>query len=517
MREYREPVLARTITRRKELAIRAALGANAGQILRPVLMETTLLSVTGGALGLLLARSSQSLVMGALASQMPQAIELHLDARVLAFTLIASVLTGIAAGLIASWRLMRIDVNESLKQGLGKTDAYSGGKRTRTVLVVVEVALSVILLVGAGLMIRSLWTLYRVNPGFVSSNVVTMNFQLPQSKSTPSRNRLYDEFLPRARTLRGVVSVGGIDTLPLDSGGSQQPIVIEGRPAEVFALQPNVAVRRATPEYIKTMRIPLLAGRDFNEADTVGTKAVVLISQSMAQQFWPGEDPIGKRLRISFTPEVVREVVGIVGDVKERGLDVLDSVAMMYMPLLQTEDNDIFLVARTDGNASDVVPSMTGVLRQINPELPVRAVRLMDEVVAESLSQHRFSMYLFVALAGLAFLLAAVGIYSVLAYNVRGRVQEISIRMALGAQVRDVLRMVMYEGMRPTLIGITAGAFGAWLLSDILSRLVYGVSPSDPYTFTAVALLLMMVALVASLLPAYRATKVEPVRALRDE
>ena len=166
---------------------------------------------------------------------------------------------------------------------------------------------------------------------------------------------------------------------------------------------------------------------------------------------------------------------------------------------------------------SDVVPSITGVLRQINPELPVRAVRLMDDVVAESLSQHRFSMYLFVALAGLAFLLAAVGIYSVLAYNVRGRVQEISIRMALGAQVRDVLRMVMYEGMRPTLIGITAGAFGAWLLSDILSRLVYGVSPSDPYTFTAVALLLMMVALVASLLPAYRATKVEPVRALRDE
>ncbi len=513
-------VLARTVTRRKELAIRAALGANAGQVFRPVLVETTLLSVLGGALGLLLARSGQSLVLGALADQLPQSTNVQLDAGVLGFTLVTSILTGLAAGVIACWRLLRIDLNESLKQGLGKTDADSGGKRTRSILVISEVALSLILLIGAGLMVRSLWALYRVDPGFVSSGVMTMTVPIPratESTEATHRNRFYDEFLPGVRRLPGVESVAAVDTLPLDGGGSQQPVVIEGRPAEVFALQPNVAVRVATPGYIRTMRIPLLAGRDFSEADASGQRAVILISQSMARQFWPGENPLGKRLRISFTPEVVREVVGIVGDVKERGLDVLEPVAMLYQPLAQTERGTMSLVVRTTGEPAAITPAVTGVLRQIDPEFPIRDTRTMDELVASSLSQHRFSMLLFVALAGLAFVLAAVGIYSVLAYSVRTRVQEISIRMALGAQMRDVLRLVVVEGMKPTLIGIAFGAFGAWTVSGILSKLVYGVSATDPYTFSAVALLLAVVALMACLIPAYRATRVEPVNALRNE
>jgi predicted permease len=509
-------VLARTITRRKELAIRAALGASTAQVLRPVLVETTLLSVAGGALGLLLAGSGQSLVMGALADQMPSATNVQMDGRVLGFTLLASVLTGLAAGLIASWRLMKADVNESLKQGLGKTHVDSGGKRTRSVLVISEVALSLMLLVGAGLMIRSLWSLRHVDPGFVSSNVVTMIIPIPESAGTAQRNRFYDEFLPQVRRLPGVVSAAAIDVLPLGGGGSQQPIVVEGKPAEVFALQPNVAVRRATPGYLQTMRIPLLAGRDFVEADTVGSKAVVLISQSMAKQFWPGENPIGKRLRISFTPEILREVVGLVGDVKERGLDVLDPVSMLYEPLQQKEKGSISLVVHS-GDGLSVVPAVTRILQQINPELPVRDVMSMDEMVATSLSQHRFSMLLFVALASLAFVLAAVGIYSVLAYSVRSRVQEISIRMALGAQIRDVLRLIVMEGMKPTLVGIALGAFGAWTLSGILARLIYGVSATDPYTFATVALLLAGVAFLACLIPAYRATRVEPISALRNE
>lgn len=510
-------VLARTISRRKELAIRAALGANSGQVVRPVLIETTLLSVTGGLLGLLFAQSGQSLVINALADQMPRSTEVQLDARVLGFTLLASILTGLAAGLIASWRLTRIDLNESLKQGLGKTDAVSAGARTRSTLIVAEVALSLVLLIGAGLMIQSLSVLRRVDPGFVSSNLITMTVPIPQSSDMTRRSRFYDEFLPQVRGLPGVISTAAITALPLTGLGSQQPIVIEGRPAEVFALQPNVGVRDATPGYIQTMRIPLLAGRDFDDADTADGKAVILISQALARQFWPGENPIGKRLRISFSPEVSREVVGIVGDVKERGLDVLEPLALLYRPITQNRTGSVSLVVRSDQNTSALVPAITRVLQQVNPELPVRDVRSMDELVAESLSQHRFSMYLFAALAGLAFALAAVGIYSVLAYTVRSRVQEIGIRIALGARIQDVIMLIASEGMKPALIGIGVGAFGAWTLSGIVSGLVFGISAADPYTFAAVALLLATVALMACLIPAYRATRVEPVTALRNE
>ncbi len=509
-------VLARTITRRKELAIRSALGASRIQVLRPVLLETTLLSVAGGLLGLVLARSAQSLVIRALADQMPRAVEIHLDGRVLAFTMVVSILTGLVAGFVAGWRLVRVDLNESLKQG-GKTDADSGGARTRVVLVTSEVALALMLLIGAGALIRSLWALYRVNPGFSSENVLTMTAPIPQNSANAQRSRFYDEFLPQVRALPGVVAAAAIDSLPLDGGGSQQPIVIEGRPAEVFALQPNVGVRVTTPDYPRTMRIPLIAGRDFEPRDTSGEKPVVLISQGMAKQFFPGENPLGKHLRISFSPEKSREVVGVVGDVKERGLDVLEPVSMLYEPLLADQKGNISFVIRSSSDTSSLVSAVTQILRRMAPDLPVRDVRPMDEIVALSLSQHRFSMYLFAALAGLAFLLAAVGIYSVLAYSVRSRAQEIGIRLALGAGVGNVVRMVVLEGMKPVLAGFLSGALGAWAVSGILARLVYGVSATDPLTYLAVAALLGIVAIMSCLIPAYRATRIEPLQALRNE
>jgi predicted permease len=253
-------VLARTITRRKELAIRAALGASNAQVLRPVLIETTLLAVLGGAAGLIVARSGQLLVVRALADQLPRATEVQTDGRVLAFTLLVSVLTGLAAGLITGFRLMRGDLNDSLKQGLGKSDSYSGGHRTRSALVMAEVALSLVLLVGAGLMIRSLWALRGTDPGFKPANVLTMAVPIPKS-SDPQRSRFYDDFLPRISVLPGVQSVAAIDSLPMQ-GGSEQPIAVEGRPVEVFALQRNVSVRDATPNYFRTMGIPILSGRD---------------------------------------------------------------------------------------------------------------------------------------------------------------------------------------------------------------------------------------------------------------
>jgi len=378
------------------------------------------------------------------------------------------------------------------------------------------VALSLMLLVGAGLMIRSLWALRHVDPGFVSSNVITMTVPVPKVPEGARQNLFYDEFLPHVRTLPGVVAAGAVDTLPLEGGGSQQPVVIEGRPAEVFALQPNIAVRLATPGYITSMRIPLIAGRDLEEADTKTTKGSVVISQSMAKQFWPGENAVGKRFRISFTPEVLREVVGVVGDVKERGLQVLEPVAMIYAPFI-SENGSMSLTVRTAGDPTKLVPAITEVLHKINPELPLREVLTMDEIVATSLSQQQFSMFLFVALASLAFVLAAVGIYSVLAYSVRRRTQEISIRMALGAQIPDVLRLVILEGMKPAMIGIAIGTFGAYALSGILARLIFGVSPTDPYTYAAVAAVLAVVAFGACVIPAYRATLVEPVSALRGE
>jgi putative ABC transport system permease protein len=515
-------VLARTIARRKELAIRAALGASSRQVLRPVFTETMLLAIAGGALGLLVARSGQTLVTKALADQLPRATEVQLDGRVLAFTLIASVLTGIAAALLAGARLLRGDLNDSLKQGLGKSDSYSGGRGTRNALVVSEVALSLMLLVGAGLMIRTLWALRGTDPGFNPDHVLTLRVPVSKSSDQSQRTRLYDDILPQIAAIPGVQSVAAIDNLPMQ-GGSEQPIAVEGRPAEVFALQRNVSVRVATPNYFRTMRIPIVAGRDFQPADTItkdsAKESNVVISQAMARLFWPGEDAVGKRFRISFTPDILRTVVGVVGNTKERGLAVLEPVTMLYVPYRQQDTGSVALVVQGGGSApvTHLTSAITRVLAGIDATMPIRDVKTMDELIATTLSQQRFSMWLFAALAGLAFLLATVGIYSVLAYSVRSRIHEIGVRIALGAGPGDVIRLVLAEGMRPTLTGIAVGAAGAFALGGVLSKLIYGVSAADPLTFVAVALLLSIVAAIACAIPGYRATRVHPLVALRDE
>jgi predicted permease len=481
-----------------------------------VLTETVLLAVGGGALGLLVARSGQSLVTSALADQLPRAAEVQLDGRVLAFTLVASVLTGLAAGLLAGARLLRGDLIASLKQGFGKSDAYSGGRRTRGALVVSEVALSLILLVGAGLMIRTLWALYGTDPGFIPANVLTMMVPIPKSSEGARRSRFYDEFVPQVAAAPGVQSVAAIDNLPMQ-GGSEQPIAVEGRPAEVFALQRNVSVRIATPNYFRTMGIPILEGRDLRMEDTSGKEAVAVISKAMANLFWPGEDAVGKRFRISFTPETVRTVVGVVDDIKNRGLDTLERVTMLYLPIRQDETGAISLVVRGNGAVKGLAPVIGAILAKIDPSLPIRNVTTMDEIVATTLSRHRFTMWLFAALAGLAFLLAMVGIYSVLAYSVRSRMHELGVRIALGARPADVVRLVIAEGMRPAFGGIALGVCGAFALQGVLSKLIYGVSPADPLTFSAVAVLLALVALVACAIPGCRATRVHPITALRNE
>ena len=259
-------------------------------------------------------------------------------------------------------------------------------------------------------------------PGFKPANILTISMPIPRSSGKAQRSRLYDEFLPRVSALPGVQSVAAIDSLPIEGGGSEQPIAVEGRPVEVFALQRNVSVRRATPNYFRTLGIPLQSGRDFTLADTSSERSVAIISRSMAELFWHGENPLGKRFRISFTPETVREVVGVVGDIKERGLQVLEPVAMLYLPIRQDEENIIAVVVRGDHGVTSLGPAITNVLARMDPELAIRSIQTMDEVIAISLSQHRFSMWLFAALAGLAFMLASVGVYSILSYTVRSRV-----------------------------------------------------------------------------------------------
>ena len=511
-------VLARTLGRRKEMAIRSALGAGRSRAVGQVLSETVLLSLAGGGVGLLLAGFGVKLIVAFLAKNLPRGAESEVDGRVLAFTLALSLLTGLIAGLASALRLAQGDLNEALKQGLGRTDSASTGARTRGALVMCEVALSLILLIGAGLMIRSLWNLQRVHPGFDSHNVLTMTVVIPGAKYSQAsqKNGFFERVVERIQRLHGVDSAGLIDSLPL-SGGSTQPIVIEGRPSGLLAEQPEVEVRRISPGYLRTMRIPLIAGRNFREADQLDKKPVVLISQTLAKRFWPSEDPIGKRLTMSFFPGILREVVGIVGDVKDTGLNVREPVATLYTPFLQIPGNGNSLVVRADAAAPVLMPAITDAIHQVDREQPVRAVKTMDAILAESLSQTRFSMLLLASFAGLASLLAAAGIYSVLSYAVRRRLREIGIRIALGGQRTDMLRLVVIEGMKPVAAGVLIGLAGSAALGKIMSNLIYGLPATDPLTYLAVTIGLTAVALAASTIPAYRATTVDPIQVLRED
>jgi predicted permease len=379
--------------------------------------------------------------------------------------------------------------------------------------------MSLVLLIGAGLMIRTLWALHDVKPGVDPHNVLTFRATLPREKYPKPEQQLnfYKQLVERVSSLPGVESAGTIDALPFTNDGSTQPVAIEGRPSVEFAMQPEVEVRTISPGYLRALRIPLLAGRDFSEEDSLDRPAAIVISESMAREFWPNENPIGKRLTLSFYPEKVREVIGVAGDVKFRGLDSRKSLATVYVPLAQITFWNQAMVVRTSGDPASAASAMAAAVHQQDPDQPLRDVRTMDDILADSLSQQRFSMLLLASFAGLALVLAAVGIYSVLAYAVRQRQREIGIRIALGAQLDDVLRMVLVEGMRPALIGVTLGLAGAFALKRAISSLIFGVSESDPLTFLSVSVLLAMVALVASILPAYRATKVDPMRALREE
>lgn len=520
-------VLAKTLARRKEIAIRTALGASRVAVLRQVLVETVMLSLVGGALGLLLAGFGMTLIVKFLGDRLPRSTEITLDAQVLAFTIFIALFAGILAGLLPAVRFTRADVSEALKQGQSRGSSDSGGSKTRGLLVVSEVALSLVLLIGAGLMLRTLWQLSKIQPGFDPNNVLTMSIPVPATKFPAPAGQIsfFGRVLQQVRATPGVEAAGVVDDLPLDNGGSHQPITIEGQPVLPMADQPEVDVRLVSPGYLRAMRIPLIRGRDLTDTDVAGRSAVVLVSASLANRFWPNEDPLGKHLTLTFFPDAAREVVGIVGDVKLDSLDETRPVATVYWPLdqISTPPSEAWrsfgmnLAVRTSGDPMSIVSAVTSAVHQVDPEAPVVEVNTMEGLISASLSPQRFNVLLLGAFAGLALVLAAVGIYSVLSYTVRRRVREIGIRMALGATHSDVLSMVVADGMKPILVGVGIGLAAALALGRVVSSLIFGVRATDPLTFAMVAALLVAVGLLATVIPAYRATRVEPVRTLREE
>jgi predicted permease len=501
-------LLTRALGRRKEVAIRSALGAGRGRVFQQLLIEALLLAAAGGAAGLLLAYGTLTSASTLLASQVPRADEIAIDGPVLLFAVGVSMLTGMLAGTLPAVRAGRSDLNDALKEG-GRNDGAIG-VGTRRLLIACEVALSLVLLMGAGVMIQSLLALRHSETGFDSSNVLTMRVRLVDARypSPPQRASFFDAALQRIRALPGVEAAGTINDLPF-ADGSSQTMLLEGYPPqrEPTALQ----VRQITPGYLGAMGIPVLRGRDAVDSDA----EVLLVSQGAVKLYWAEDDPIGRRAALPFSPTVLRQVVGIVGDVKQRSLTEGPTPTAYYYT--RAPSSRATFVVRTSVPAATLAQPVVAAIRAIDPEQPVFDVRTMGQVLDDQLKPQRFSALLLGVFAGVALLLAAVGIYSVLSYIVRGRSREIGVRRALGARTFDILRLVIVEGMSPVLVGIAAGTITALATARVMSTLVFGVSASDPVTFAAVGATLTLAALLASLVPAYRAVRLDPVKTLRAE
>jgi putative ABC transport system permease protein len=510
-------LLARVLGRAREIAIRTAIGAGRARIIQQLLIESTVLALAGGALGLLAAGWSIDAIVTSFGASLPRASEIALDGRVLAFTFIVAVGTGVIAGVAPAWRMTRGDAGEALKQGMGRGGTHAGERRVRHVLVTTEVALALMLLVAAGLLIRTLWQLRAVDPGVDPRNVTTMAVTLPDTRyPKPERARFFEEVMRRVREVPGVEAASAIDSLPLQQSGSMQPVAIEGEPVRPLSEQPELAVRDIMVGYPAAVRMRVLDGREFTDADRIGRPLAVLVSASAAKRFWPNQRAVGKHLTLGLISNDTREVVGVVSDVRVHGLSVANAQTI-YVPYAQEPMSHLSLVVRSPLPPSAIVPSVVAAVHAVDAEQPVVEIQPLDEVIGESIAQQRFAMRLLTAFAALALLLAGVGIYGVLSYTVRQRVQEIGIRMALGAARLDVVRLIVFEGLKPTLAGLGIGLVAAAALGRVLSTLVFGVTPRDAATFAAVSGLVIVVGLLSCLLPAYRATRVDPLQALRAE
>ena len=512
--------LARSSTRQREIALRLALGASRSRIIRQLLTESVMVALIGGALGVLIAYwgidAMRAANPGEAAKFAPGWEHLGINFQVLVFTLGVSVLSGALFGLAPAWQASKPDLNDALKEG-GRTTSSS--HRLRNALVVCEVALALMLLVSAGLLLRSFLSLLNTDPGFNSTNLLTMKLVLPAAKykDDQARAAFYSELLNRIRVLPGVESVAAVNYLPLGGSNSSDIFLIEGLPEPPPGQEFIGRYRVCTPDYFQTMGIPILKGRAFTEQDKVDAPRVVIVNETLAQRYWPNQDPINKRMR--FTGPLEKnpwiQVVGVVKDVKH-ALS-LPMSSDYYLPQNQDTWSSMVLVAKTKTEPMSMAAPIRQQVWAIDKDEPVFDVRTMQQVRALSVALYSFSSVTLTIFAAVALILSAVGIYGVMAYVVTQRTHEIGIRMALGARSRDVLRLVVRHGMTLALIGVGVGLGGAWALTRFMSSLLVGVSPTDAVTLSAVSLCLISIALIACYLPARRATKVDPLVALRYE
>jgi putative ABC transport system permease protein len=465
--------------------------------------------------------------VASLPANVPRADEIGLDARVLGFTLVVSVLTGLVFGIAPAWRTLRTDMHDTLKEG-GRGMVGLGGHGLRNGLVVAEVSLSLILLVGAGLLLRSFYKVVQADPGFRSGGVLTASIPLPQTRFVagrtsggmnpdhPRRAAVMERVLEKVRAVPGVTMAAA--TLPL-LGGWQSGFSVEGRPEAAPGQLPSADIARVSSDYFRTLGVRLVQGRTFDDRDRSDTPLVCMVDETFVKAHWPGESPLGKRVKfgqLSNAENPWMEVVGVVAHVKNYGVDE-DSRVELYLPFLQNSSGGFTLLLRSDGDAAVLTSAMRAAVRAVDPELPLYQVRTLDELVSERTAQRRLAVLLISVFAAIALLLAGVGIYGVMSYAVTQRTQEIGIRMALGAERDHIVRMVLRSGTLLALAGVGIGLLAALGLARLITTLLFETSAADPPTFSLVPLILMAVALAACYLPARRATKVDPIVALRYE
>jgi putative ABC transport system permease protein len=513
-------LLARATGRQKEIATRTALGASRWRIVRQLLTESVILSLIGGVVGLLLAKWGMDLLLTLAPQDLPRMSNVSLDGRVLAFTAGITLLTGVIFGVVPALQASKPNLNETMKDaGRGSTE---GGRKQliRNSLVVLEVASALVLLVGAGLMIKSFWRLQQVDPGFNPNNTLTTSVQLPKLKYPEETQQVafFQQLIQKAAALPGVQSVGASQVVPLTGNDYVLAFEIDGRAPLPPGASQSTNYYSVTADYFKAMGIPLQRGRVFTERDTKDSPRVAVINETMAKKMFSNEDPIGKRITFDDrdkNPEWF-EIVGIVGDVKQYGLDQTTTM-QTYEPFTQQTFNAMTLVVRTAGDPASLGAAIRSEVLSLDKEQPATNIKTLNQYLSTSLAQQRFSMVLLGVFAAVALVLAGVGIYGVLSYAVTQRTHEIGIRMALGAGRRDVLRLVVGHGMLLTVIGVVGGLLAAFGLTRLMASLLFGVTATDAMTFASVASVLLAVALLACYIPARRATKVDPLVALRYE
>jgi len=508
-------LLARAVSRQKEIAVRSALGGSRARLVRQFLTESILLALIGGILGMLLAFVAGRFVIAGTNGSVPRLRDFQIDGWVLACSALACMVTGLMFGLAPALHALRVDLNSSLKGGGWGSSQLSERLRLRSLFVVVELALAMVLLISGGLLAKTLWRLQHVDPGFTADNILSFRFSVPQTKFRDAHERasFYQRIAERLAALPGVESVGATNDLPFAGSRSQSSFDIEGRTPDP-ALLLHADYRTVSPDYFRAMRMRQLQGRAFTTHDNQDAPLVAVVSDSFAKRYFPHEDPIGHRLK---SHDKLYEIVGVVADVKHQELDAAGAIEL-YVPYLQAvPPNWIFFAVRSQTAPRTLAASVRNAVKEIAPDEPVYRVNTMNQVLEYWMTPHKFSSLLLGIFAGLALLLAAIGIYSVIAYTVAQRTHEIGIRMALGAGKANVLRMIFSQGVKIAILGLAVGLALALIATRALSSMLYTVDARDPVIFTSVAVTLFVVVMLASYVPARRAAKVDPLVALRCE